>query len=468
MSLLDSMALRMFRYGDGWYGYDAGDRMAILRQEATQEGYGYRVVIDVVDRLLLHDWTLGRCAGRVQRYVDMPSWLRSYIENEVLYERRRCATCLQVIDEGEDIAVHSCGIWNVSVCHRCKDYYDMCDHCYGLFPDTEEYNNETLCEPCLEAVVRICYTCGEQTTDWRSVAGHSLCEACSEEYGECAGCGDLIASESAYYTDFDGPFCLHCFEAREEQDEDGDDYDGEVIHRYHCGHRLQFRGDGPLYFGVELEVQTPSNQATYVAERIGVQGDWYFEHDGSVYPGFELITYPCSLEYHKTQFPWENITATARTHGGRSHDATCSCGLHVHVTRSAIEQMGRDTIAKVVYFLNAQPAMAEAVARRASSYGEVRKKSSVGMATSENYGRYNAVNIENSRTIEFRLYKGTLVHTTILATLEFTDAVIRWCAETSSADIMDDNTAREKFLQYCTVEGRYTYLPGYLHERGLV
>jgi hypothetical protein len=63
--------------------------------------------------------------------------------------------------------------------------------------------------------------------------------------------------------------------------------------------------------------------------------------------------------------------------------------------------------------------------QRAKKYGKL----------SNQGGRYTPLNLENSPTIEFRIFKGSLNPQTILATVEFCDALIEWAKDTSAAKL---------------------------------
>ena len=63
-----------------------------------------------------------------------------------------------------------------------------------------------------------------------------------------------------------------------------------------------------------------------------------------------------------------------------------------------------------------------------------------------NGDRYEALNFQNSDTIEFRLFKGTLKYRTIMACLEFTYASWFFTKDASLADLSTD-----KFLEFISL-----------------
>jgi hypothetical protein len=52
-------------------------------------------------------------------------------------------------------------------------------------------------------------------------------------------------------------------------------------------------------------------------------------------------------------------------------------------------------------------------------------------------GRYVAVNLVNSETIEFRMFRGTLLYTTFAATLQFVDEVCKMAINLTNKEIED-------------------------------
>ena len=81
-----------------------------------------------------------------------------------------------------------------------------------------------------------------------------------------------------------------------------------------------------------------------------------------------------------------------------------------------------------------------------------------------NSDRYEALNFQNDKTIEFRLFKGTLKYSTIMACLEF--AWITWffARDTSQAQLTTQN-----FLKYICLQNNRrdtAHLRAYLIDKG--
>ncbi|WP_455717798.1 hypothetical protein, partial [Anaerosporobacter sp.] len=84
-----------------------------------------------------------------------------------------------------------------------------------------------------------------------------------------------------------------------------------------------------LYLGVELEIDNggeEENNAKYVTEFMNSSSEnVYCKHDGSLRNGFEIVSHPCTVEYHK-QLPYEELFKELVKRGYRSHDVG-TCGL---------------------------------------------------------------------------------------------------------------------------------------------
>ena len=123
--------------------------------------------------------------------------------------------------------------------------------------------------------------------------------------------------------------------------------------------------------------------------------------------------------------------------GYRSHRAN-TCGLHIHVSRSAFgntQQEQDQAIARVLYFfekhweelLKFSRRTQRQLERWAARYGYKEHPMDILDFAKKGYhgGRYTCVNLQNPDTVEFRMFRGTLKTNTILATLQLVDQICR-------------------------------------------
>jgi hypothetical protein len=190
------------------------------------------------------------------------------------------------------------------------------------------------------------------------------------------------------------------------------------------------------FMGVELEVEVKDGSIDDHVEVLNAKlndGEVgkrvYFEADGSLTHGFEIITNPMGLDSHYEL--WSALNDRDLTRGMRSHD-TSTCGLHVHVSRKNMHVM---QLNKMNVFLNHpdNQDLIKAVARRYNvNYARIARKR---LSTAHKYDveRRDALNITNDQTVEFRIFKGTLVYDTLLSAIEFANAVVNFTMPASPA-----------------------------------
>lgn len=160
----------------------------------------------------------------------------------------------------------------------------------------------------------------------------------------------------------------------------------------------------------------------------------YIKHDGSLSDGMEIVSHPMTLEYHSSQMPWREIMEKAVQMGYRSHKTT-TCGLHIHVNRTAFgdtRDEQEERISRVLFFverfwqelLKFSRRTEGQLARWAARYGIKDNPQATLENAKKNYsGRYTCVNLTNYHTIEFRIFRGTLKYNTFIATLQLVNKI---------------------------------------------
>lgn len=220
------------------------------------------------------------------------------------------------------------------------------------------------------------------------------------------------------------------------------------------------------FLGVELEVECGSRDPGEVADAIHQRvngGEFgrsiFFENDGSLTNGFEMISQPMSLPALREVFGF--LRSSELLSGVRSHRTT-TCGLHVHVGRSGLSNV---TIARAVTFVNdpQNDAFVTALARRYNtSYCKVAEKD-IELAHLPG-DRYEAINLTGRATIEFRIFRGSLKYEAVVAAVEFCHAILEFCGrpETSATAL----NARA-FLAFCAsqLEEETRTLRAYVDQR---
>ena len=310
----------------------------------------------------------------------------------------------------------------------------ICSHCGDTFPSSELYlfGSRQLCLDCLEELTVICDHCGRRF--WRrevhEIQDLTLCNACLENYSYCSGCGRLVLSDELRYVDDDDNdgYCAECYNS----------HCGDGIENYYYKPKPIFYGKGFRYLGVELEIDCGGERNDRARQLMNIANDRfehiYIKHDGSLDDGMEIVTHPMTLEYHLNEMPWAEVLGEAVYMGYLSHQAS-TCGLHVHVNRSALgetEDEQEEVIARILFFvenhwnelLRFSRRTRSQMDRWAARYGRKDDpKAVLDSAKRSQNQRYRCVNLTNYNTVEFRMFRGTLKLNTLLATLQMVDRI---------------------------------------------
>lgn len=276
-----------------------------------------------------------------------------------------------------------------------------------------------------------------------------VCEGCIDNFYRCPDCGEYV-TESDW--DFDAECCCSC--APEE------DYDSR-IHDYHDDYKrpelafydtvgaLSEMGPGMYYFGAELEIDN-GNDATNLLDdldRIINPEEMFYEHDCSLNSGFEMITQPHTAAAFR-EMPWSEILGACRRWGYESHDAG-TCGLHIHISRECFgaNEVEQDrNIAKLIYFYDRWFADVQKFSRRnrdqVCSWANKYNVDTIGEAENavregRYAGRYHAVNITNTSTVEIRIMRGTLNYDTFMASFDFVQKTAEAASRIDISEIDD-------------------------------
>lgn len=349
-----------------------------------------------------------------------------------------CSVCSALVDADQ------------TICEYCEDETTVCEGCSTRVNNddiTTTPRDTMLCPSCFEDNWFVCRDCGDiydMNHCYSSRRGDSYCCDCYDErYRTCDNCGEEVTRDNIYYDDnSDGWYCNTCHR------------ESNALHEYHCGFNVYFHppirsGEGamPLYLGVELETDKYNDRGQAADDLVTLSEDgnlFHMEEDGSLECGIEIISQPCTLDYHRTKFPWEVISAMVQRHGGLSHQTT-TCGLHIHFNKAFFGDMLNINSLKLMYLFERFWDKFVIFSRRrgdgwmhyAAKYNddfehcETEDQVNYKLLESRDKGRYFAVNITHTKTIEIRIFKGTLRTGTILASLELVDFLARYVKDNS-------------------------------------
>lgn len=289
-----------------------------------------------------------------------------------------------------------------------------------------------------------------------------------EEYPySCNECGVGLYEDDVYTSDYDDNNNYRCgdchydYEDRCAERENESDY----VHDYGYKPSPSFLHDDglasyyvkytdekkyltPLYMGIELEVEAGMADRDEGADDLlstvnygfGHEGVVYLKEDGSLNHGFEIVSHPATLGFYMNHFRWEGITKLRR-HGFKSWNAS-TCGLHIHLSRTAFTSDKHLTVFVMFLFKNANQ-LIQFAGRNSERYatwekgkfmnaynnwtsGDVEIELSLPKFIKmgrRNEDRFTAINLRNRDTIELRFFRPSLRPETVQAALQMCDAV---------------------------------------------
>jgi len=318
----------------------------------------------------------------------------------------------------------------IQVHHRCAYVCKGCNERWSYSIYNYEIDGDNYCQPCFDRYeqagdVTECDYGTHYTFDselrYSEVRNEDMCRQCYDNYIECGDCGYEYAED-------DGHTC--------EDDEESSNY-SQYIHSYGYRPRPIFYPNAfePYYLGIELEVEVCGDHSRNdCAETVinALNHRVYLKEDGSLSDGFEIVTHPHTLFAYQNDIDWDFLKQLSKL-GVRSWNRN-SCGLHVHVSRTAF--YGESYAAneahlvrfnKLIY--DNQRQVERLAGRKNNHYasfedkGKVIRKVKFGNQSS---GRYSAVNMEPENTIEVRVFKGSLRKERVLSGVEFVAAAVEY------------------------------------------
>lgn len=347
-----------------------------------------------------------------------------------------CTACL-VEYERDDGFITSNGDY---VCQDCFVGCERCDFTDTTGYDWYDVDDENWCESCWSDYSFYCDWCERNyngsRTDYSSVNSQRWCEHClSDNATYCNECDE-------YYADDDGscPTCVGSI---------------GTVHDYNYKPNAVFHGSVAtnLYMGFELEAELNNTDRAGYAQAVNLVTDLenkdiaYLKRDGSIFGnGFELVTHPHTLgAYENASELWEYIETLRTTYKARSWD-TDSCGLHVHVSRSAFKSGAHTHRFLSLIYRNPQEMM-KLAGRKNSRYAQFSDvyvpdewgvprftlKHKISQLHSSE--RYSAVNTQNQNTLELRFFRGNMKREGIMTALELCHASVEYTRDLTISDV---------------------------------
>lgn len=331
--------------------------------------------------------------------------------------------------------------------------------------------------------------------DWNHM--DRLCRSCSASARECDECGALCSGGELRTYAHNYSWCDTCIDENCEYCEHCDTYqlddhrcpyapqasiNGNCIESYTYRPRPVFRSineiDGDLssaaalrevpFMGFELEVEIGEcrNSTSDVLTRLdeAFDGNAYYKHDGSLSNGFEIVTHPMTLAAHHKLIDW-SFCQSLTSMGVRSWQPG-TCGLHVHISRSSFRSLTH--LALFQFLILHNETQFQYFAGRSSSewakFDGVSKNVIPEMKGKPYYnrGRYEAVNVTNSSTVEIRIFRGSLKPERVKMALELVNACWLYTSTMGSNAYINGSCNFARFAEFVADKEEYANLNGYI------
>ena len=210
------------------------------------------------------------------------------------------------------------------------------------------------------------------------------------------------------------------------------------------------------YLGIELEYQVDRYKSGRLYTGNKLQGHALMKDDGSIRHGFEIVTRPAGYWTHvmKLSSFLDDLPNSIKPHE--------SCGMHVHISRSAFTFLGAG---KFTEFFN-RPENADFVKLIAGRGSTQYQKRDTSMDIKTPYlqvirdysvNRYNFVNINNKKTIELRIFATPADKMEFMIRMQFVKAMIEYCKPAQHSVPLKEQTHYESFCNWLNNKRNNSY-----------
>ena len=329
-----------------------------------------------------------------------------------------------------------------------EDYFvcDCCQEICHVDSVREAYNNRVICEDCCDdqyvwSEAMSTYIYSDDAFYYEDDQGYydnPVHYECKSQYGWLSRVTDnwysdneeRLETEDGYYyaegEQDDLYWCStdECWYYSEDNMPEG------LIRGYHKRPELKFFGEGPKFFGLELECDGSDADGSEDDVRAIFKNHmdrFYFNSDGSLSHGFEAITHPMSPS-EMLKIDWEQITNEMEN---RYYDNDRdTAGIHIHVSRrffhgekniGRLVRMFSENYSEMIKFAHRPEHKAVDWAKRVR--GTTRQYAIDWYENASRAGRYTAVNLQNDETVEIRLFHSLASRQHIMACIQLTDVL---------------------------------------------
>jgi hypothetical protein len=255
----------------------------------------------------------------------------------------------------------------------------------------------------------------------------------------CINCGNETVTELMV-----DKVCHHCLNA------------SYKLHNYstRVENMLKFKATrvrpNTVYLGCELEYETNNRNRAQIGVGKLMHGHALMKTDGSIHNGFEIVTCPATLDIHLDIFKkfYDNIPPDLKVAN--------NVGMHVHISRKPLSQL---TIGKLIEFLNRldnKDFIHHIAGRIDNRYARMESDRTITFLRKNRHGgnRYNALNLNNEKTIEVRLFATPMNYKEFATRLQFVQALVDYCSPAQSNESLKKQTHYQAFMHWLSSRRR--------------
>ena len=321
----------------------------------------------------------------------------------------------------------------------CKEYLDAnyrrCAESNELLHVSEfiEYNGRNdICKRVLlkNHNVRQCDSCGKIHDDYLYI------KVCNE----CGSSQQKHLDSKTYLSEYHNYMPLKKLVAEEEEH--------EAI-KYFLGCEIEVDG-----YGYPDEENGNEEELLHIRSFEAV-GD--VQHDSSLSEGFEVVLNPCSHGYLKVRLKaLVNHLSHEWSSGGDER-----VGMHIHVGR---DNLSNEHIRRIDYFVNQHKNHICTLAGRESEEWsrftkaeDMRSRDWEEFGVTGDNGRYEAINLENSKTIEFRIFRSPSDFEEFCTMVDLVQAIVEFNEHTNQLFLTSNHITVWHAFRFFVREHKYKY-----------
>ena len=263
-------------------------------------------------------------------------------------------------------------------------------------------------------------------------------------------------------------------------------YNENVLDHYSGFCTMSNETKNKFFMGVELELElSESKDIDIVAESIEsyLTDHAILKQDGTLGYGFEIVTVPATLNYHRKKL-WKKFFND--TDNLPYLQANSNCGLHVHFSRNAVSEL---TLAKMIYFVHDSsngPFLSRVAGRTVNEHASFYRQRSkdieelqtdaAAILYSEDAdnnddvirGALTISNKTEGQTVEMRIFASQTTYEGVMSALEFVRCLAEYC---DTCGVTEEAMTSRFFLTWFQLNNgaiRYPNLHETLVKRNLI